>query len=182
MTQSKKVLLTQDGMAADLCGYVRLRYRKHTFTWGYIGAWICLTAAAVMFALLFSAWAMLAPVLAAIPLIACKLWWGCRYRRICRSIRAGGYSVTSETLTAIHQTLRYETGRTDGCFTPCFYCFGGEDYHVPISRYAWVNRAEISDYDLYRDPEIGDAFWVVRDTETQEIDAVYNQKIFDYKP
>lgn len=28
----------------------------------------------------------------------------------------------------------------------------------------------------------GDEFWVARDSETEEIGAVYNKKFFDYEP
>lgn len=176
----KKIKLTQDNIVADLCSYTKLRYKKVTSTALYLAIWVFLVAFAIIFAVLFSARIMLVPVIALIPLLLYRGWLAYQYRRACQTIRAGGYSVTSEKLTCIDKKFNYGS-RSDMNFCDYSYFFGSEEYRMPIEQYTWLSRDEQSSYDLYSPPEIGDEFWVARDSETTEIGAIYPKKYFDYE-
>lgn len=178
----KKINLTQDNIVADLCSYTKLRYGKTTFIGAYLGSWAFLTVPVIILVSLHDVWMiMLVPAaIASIPLLLCVGWWVYHCRRACKTIRAGGYSITSEKLTSIDKKFNYGS-RSDGNFCNVSYIFGSEEYRMPIERYTWLSRDELSMYDRYSPPEIGDEFWVARDSETTEIGAIYPKKYFDYE-
>ena len=180
MKQRKKIKLTPENLVADLCAYAKVRYRKTTITTLYLGIWAFLTELAIILAVMHSARIMLAPAIALIPLLLCRFWLAYQRRKACRTIRAGGYSVTSEKLTSIDKKYNFGTGREVDTRSYSYF-FGGEEYRLPFGQYTWLSPDELSYYERDSTPEIGDEFWVARDRETEEIGAVYPKKYFDYE-
>ena len=175
----QKEKLTREHIAEDLCRNECLRYNRSQ--WFFTSGVSCATLA-LIFSLALNAWFGLVFGLPAAVLFGFEGWNYLQYRKLRKSIREGQYTVTSEILTACNEEDVRSANSTRGREVRYVLYFGSERYCIINDNYPWSRDFRLSYSGMVNTSVIGDEFWVARAAKTEEIGAVYNKKLFDFKP
>lgn len=178
----QKEKLTKELIAEDLDRYAKWNCTTQDDRpfWGMTSSALL----AVLCGFLVRPWVAIPFAVLSVGMLVWFLLVNHRFGNARKKIRERSFTVSSATLTSItEETARNPHNRGNSKWISAhFLYFGGEQYRLYEGLYPWSKDFHMSIKGMLHTSIPGDEFWVARDSETEEIGAVYNKKFFDYEP